>query len=335
VCELDSTNENLVVNDDESQSANKKIKDGVFKLLFEVPENAAELYSALKDEKCSPEDVQIFTLTTAISGKLKNDLAIVVKDRALVLGEHMSSPYANMPIRFLMYLGQLYQKWIKVRGEGKFIYSSTLYKIPTPEFVVFYNGTIKKPEKEILKLSDAFMSKGDKKLGSINLKVPVYNINKGMNKELFKKSPNLKQYAEFIAKVREFSDLYEDYTRAVREAANYCIANDILADFLKKQGGSIVSILTAEFDIDVARSVWQEEAREEGREVGREEGREVGREEGREEGIEVGREEGKEEEKTETAISMLKDGMDVEIVVKYSRLSREKVLALKATLEIA
>ena len=167
-------------------SANREIKDGMFKLLFEIPENAAELYSDLKGEECSPEDVLIFTLTTTVSGKQKNDLAIVVRGRALVLGEHMSSPYANMPIRFLMYLGQLYEKWIKWKDEEKFIYGSTLYKIPTPELVVFYNG----------------------------------------------------------------------------------IANDILADFLRKQGGRIVSILSAEFDIDVARRVWSDEGREEGREEG-------------------------------------------------------------------
>jgi hypothetical protein len=278
-------------------SANREIKDGVFKLLFENPENAAALYSALKDEECLPEDVLIFTLTTTISGKLKNDLAIVVRGRALVLGEHMSSPYENMPIRFLMYLGQLYEKWIKWKGEEKFIYGSTLYKIPTPEFVVFYNGTTTRPEKETLKLSDAYEAIGDTDLGFIELKVPVYNINKGMNEELFKKSPNLKQYAEFIAKVREFSKLYDDYAQAVREATNYCIANDILADFLRKQGGRIVSILSAEFDIDVAKRVWSDE--------------------------------GREEERIEIARNMITDGEPVEKIIRYTGLTREEVEGLQ------
>ena len=72
----------------------------------------------------------------------------------------------------------------------------------------------------------------------------------------------LRQYAEFIAKVRELCKNYSDYARAVKEAANYCIANDILADFLKEQGGKVVSILTAEFDLDVAKKVWKEETLE-------------------------------------------------------------------------
>jgi len=130
--------------------------------------------------------------------------------------------------------------------------------------VVFYNGVAAKPEKEILRLSLAFETEGDKNLGTLELEVPVYNINKGMNEELFKRSPKLRQYAEYIAKIREFSEQYDDYNRAVREATNYCISNDILADFLREQGGRIVSILTTEFDLDVAKKVWREEALEEG-----------------------------------------------------------------------
>ena len=244
-------------------SANREIKDGVFRLLFDNPENAAELYSALKGADCSPDEIQIITLTTIVSGQLKNDLAFVVRGRAMVLGEHMSSPYANMPVRFLMYLGQLYEKWIKMKGEEKYLYGSNLYKIPTPEFVVFYNGTTARPEKETLSLSDAFEAEADKELGSLELKVPVYNINKGMNEELFKKSPKLKQYAEFIAKVRELNKQYNDYAQAVKEATNYCIENDILSDFLREQGGKIVSILTAEFDVEVAKRVYADERAEE------------------------------------------------------------------------
>jgi len=249
----------------DASSANREIKDGVFKLLFEIPENAAELYSALKDEACSPDEIQIITITTTISGKLKNDLAFVVRKRAMVVGEHMSSPYINMPVRILMYTGQLYEKWIKMKDEEKFLYGSKLYKVPTPEFVVFYNGSTARPETETLYLSDAFEVGTDKELGSLELEVPVYNINKGMNEELFKKSPKLKQYAEFIAKVREFNKQYDDYAQAVREATNYCIANDILSDFLREQGGKIVSVLTTEFDLDAAKRVWGEEAREDER----------------------------------------------------------------------
>jgi len=243
-------------------SANRQIKDGVFRLPFDSKENAAELYYALTEIKCEPDEVQIITITTTISGKLKNDLAFVVKGKALIVGEHMSSPYENMPVRLLMYTGLLYEKWIKLRDEEKFLYSSKLYKIPTPEFVVFYNGTATKPEKEILRLSSAFDDAEENDFKFLELQVPVYNINKGMNEGLFRKSTKLKQYAEFIAKLREYMKLYEDYAQAVKETLKHCIANGILADFLREQGGNIVSILGTEYDEEVAKRVYADERAE-------------------------------------------------------------------------
>ena len=243
---------------------NRQIKDGVFRLLFESPQNAAELYYALTGDRCSPDEIEIITITTVVSGRMKNDLAFLVRGRILVIGEHMASPCMNIPIRLLMYTGALYEKIIKIKGEGEFLYRSKLYKIPTPEFVVFYNGVDKRPEKEILYLSSSFETTADKHLGTMELEVPVYNINKGMNTELFKKSPKLKQYAEFVSKLREYMALYNDDKRAVRETVNYCIAHDVLHEFFREQGGRIVSILSAEFDIDVAKRVWKEEGIEEG-----------------------------------------------------------------------
>ena len=239
-------------------SANREIKDGMFRLLFDTQENAAELYYALTGIKCRPNEVQIITIMTVISGKLKNDLAFIVRGKMMVVGEHMSS-HAEPTHPLLMYVGALYEKWIKMKGEEKLLYGSKQYKIPTPEFVVFYNGTAARPEKEVLYLSSAFELPGDKELGSLELEVPVYNINKGMNKELFDRSPKLKQNAEFIAKVRELNKLYNDYVRVVQEATNYCIANGILADFLKEQGGKVVSILTAEYNLETHMRVYGEE----------------------------------------------------------------------------
>ena len=84
---------------------NRQIKDGVFRLLYDNPENAAELYRSLTGEECGPHEVSIITITNVISGKLKNDLAFVAKGKAMVISEHMASPYENLPIRMLMYTG--------------------------------------------------------------------------------------------------------------------------------------------------------------------------------------------------------------------------------------
>jgi len=108
-------------------------------------------------------------------------------------------------------------------------------------------------------LSTAFEESPDKSLGSLELEVPVYNINKGMNKELFKKSSKLKQYSDFVAKLRELSKLHKEFAQAVKETVSHCIANDILADFLKEHGGKIVSILTMEYNEELAKRVYAEE----------------------------------------------------------------------------
>ena len=257
-----NTNFNNTAHD--TPSTNRQIKDGVFKLLFEKPENAAELYYALTGIECSPDEIQIITITTIISGSLKNDLAFVVRGKALVVGEHQSTPNKNMPIRMLMYLGQLYEKWFSVKDERKLLYSTNIHKIPRPEFAVFYNGTHKRPDKEILSLSSAFEDKeaghsNNVDLGSLELKIPVYNINKGMNKELLSKGEKLRQYSEFVAKLREYQETYDNFERAVKETVAHCIENDILSEFLKEMGGQIMSILTMEYDVEMAKKVYGEE----------------------------------------------------------------------------
>jgi predicted transposase/invertase (TIGR01784 family) len=240
-------------------TANREIKDGIFKLLFEKPANAAELYYALTGIECQPDEIQIITLSTIVSGRLKNDLAFVVKGRAMVIGEHQSTPNENMPLRMLMYLGQLCDKWIKMKGEERFLYRTNLYKIPTPEFAVFYNGTEDRPEREILNLSKAFEYPQNKEFGYLELKVPVYNINKGMSQELTSKSNHLREYTEFIAKLREYQKIYEDFETAVKETVNYCIANGILAEFLRENGGRIMSVLATEYNQEAHVRVLLEE----------------------------------------------------------------------------
>ena len=269
----------------------------MFRLLFDNPERAAELYYALTGVKCNPDEIQIITITTTISGRLKNDLAFVVANRAIICGEHQSTTSENMPVRFLMYIGLLYEKWIKMQGEEEFLYSTKLLPLPTPEFVVFYNGITKRPDKETLYLSSAFKtgSRDDKALGSLELEVPVYNINKGINENLFEKSETLRQYSEFIAKFHDNKKTF-DLDRAVKETIEYCVKNDILVEFLREHGGKIVSILSAEYNEEAARRVHERELRE------------------------------------DIAIIMLKKKIDIDIIAECTGIPREKLLEMQREL---
>jgi hypothetical protein len=62
--------------------------------------------------------------------------------------------------------------------------------------------------------------------------------------ELFNKSPNLRQYVEFIEKLREFIKQYGDYSQAARETVSHCMSNGILTEFLKEQEGKIDELLS-------------------------------------------------------------------------------------------
>ena len=50
------------------------------------------------------------------------------------------------------------KKELRSWSNGRRIYGRQLVKIPTPRFFVFYNGRDMQPERQVLKLSDAFMN---------------------------------------------------------------------------------------------------------------------------------------------------------------------------------
>ena len=97
------------------------------------------------------------------------------------LYEHQSTYNLNMPLRDLFYVAELLQVYVKDQS----LYSSKLIKLPTPHFVVFYNGIGDKPEKRILRLSEAFEVPTDDP--ELELKVTILNINPKMNEELKEK----------------------------------------------------------------------------------------------------------------------------------------------------
>ena len=99
--------------------------------------------------------------------------------------------------------------------------------------------------------------------GNLELTVRVVNINKGYNSPIMQNSVNLKDYASFIGMVRENQKIGLILPDAVKKAIDDCIRQGILVNFLSKYAKEVLSMLTAEFNIDIAKEVWQEEAREE------------------------------------------------------------------------
>ena len=260
-------------------SANREYKSSVFSMLFGEPAIFIELYNALSGKTYPLNTImEPATLTDVLFMEQQNDVAFVIGEVIVVLIEHQASINQNMPLRLLLYIARVYEQII----DSKAIYKETLLKIPTPEFIVLYNGMKDFPKEMTLRLSDAFKQPPTPGLNSIlDLSVRVVNINKGYNQEIIKNSNHLKDYTEFIAMVRENQRIGKDLRGAITKAVSDCLNQGILVSFLNRHASEVINLLIVEFNIDIAKQVWQEEAREEGIEKGREEGIEKGRAEGR------------------------------------------------------
>ena len=161
----------------------REYKSNVFSMLMEDKGRALALYNAINhSDYDDPELVEIKTLRGGITLSVRNDAAFVVDGR-LSIYEHQSTVNPNMPLRSLIYFTSVIQNMFAQEELSKRnIYSRQLIQIPTPEFVVIYNGRSKQQPIQEMKLSEAFQKKTDDP--KLELKCTVYNVNAGMNESL-------------------------------------------------------------------------------------------------------------------------------------------------------
>ena len=309
---------------------NIKYKDSVFTLLFGEKDKLIELYNAISGTNyTSNVNLEITTLQDALFLDRKNDISFVIDDKFVVLIEHQSTINENMPLRCLLYIARVYEKII--RNDN--IYREKLIKIPTPEFIVCYNGRDKYDDEKILRLSDAFK---DKNKFNLELTVKIVNVKKDHNPVIVKKSRTLEEYSLFIDKVEEYRAADSDLNKALDNAIKYCIGNNILKEFLTLHGSEVINMLYVDFDMEVAKRIWREEAREDGLEEGIKEGKKEGMKEGIKEGIKEGKKEGmkegKELGKKEIALNLLRENLPIDLIIKATGLTRKKVTQLKENL---
>ena len=221
--------------------ANTKYKDTIFRMLFSDRKNLLSLYNAISGKEYEdPEKLEIVTLKNAIYMGIYNDLAFII-DTNLFLYEHQSTYNPNIPLRDLFYIADEYQKLIV----HKSLYSSALQKIPAPNFLVFYNGTQKKEEQWENRLSDAFENLNGEP--SLELKVTTLNVNDGHNRELMEQCQILKQYAQYVARVRSYTATMQ-LEEAVDRAVNECIQENILKEFLVKNKAEVITVSIFEYN---------------------------------------------------------------------------------------
>lgn len=222
---------------------NRNYKDTIFRMLFKDKKNLLSLYNAMNGKQYQDEGaLQIVTLENAIYMEMKNDLAFII-DMNLHLYEHQSTKNPNMPLRNLFYISKEYQKLV----EQTSLYSTSLQKIPTPRFVVFYNGVEDMEDKSELLLSSAYESQVENP--DLELKVTVFNINNGHNNELLQNCSILKEYAQYVEKAREYTAKPEmALETAIEYAVNECIEKGILREFLLKNKSEAIEMSIFEYN---------------------------------------------------------------------------------------
>jgi hypothetical protein len=133
----------------------------------------------------------------------------------------------------------------------------------------------------------------DECIGTLDLPVKVFNINKGHNEELANRSENLKGYEIFVYLVRGYVKAGMDRDSALKRAVDDCIRQNVLRKFLEENSAEVRNMIFGEWDMDVAKEVWLEE------------------------GIK------------RTAKNMLEDGLDLSLIARYTKLPEKEILALR------
>ena len=270
-------------------TANRMYKSRIFSMLFSDRNELLKLYNAINGTSYDdPDLLQVNTLENAVYMSMQNDVSFII-DMRLNLYEHQSTYSPNLPVRYLLYVADVYSDYTKDMN----LYGTKAVKLPTPRFVIFYNGQAEQPDRKELKLSELFsIPDADP---SLELKAVMLNINKGHNRKLMETCRTLQDYAEYTFRVREYAaEMPLDL--AVEQAITECISEGILADFLRKNRAEAKKVSIYEYD--------EERHMRQTREEGMEEGYANGFSQGIEQGI------------TQTVINLLKSGLLTDIQIR-------------------
>ena len=249
---------------------NREHKDRLFRLIFADEKNKANtlaLYNALsKSSYTNEDDLEITTIEDAIYLKMKNDLSFVIAD-TMNLYEQQSTHNPNMPLRGFIYYGSLYAKYMQQHRLTPHV--STLVKIPTPNYIVFYTGISKRPATEKLRLSDAFQIADNR--GEFEWTATVINLKHEDNKDLLQSCKPLSDYTTLVSKIQSYQKSIP-INEAVNKAVEECIEEGILAEFLKAHRAEVLEVYLAEVDEDILRERLMEEGEQRGVQQGIQQG---------------------------------------------------------------
>ena len=210
-----------------------------------------QLYQALhpEDAETAEDDLTIVTLSRTVARNIYNDLGFLAGNRLLVLVEAQSTWSENILVRFLMYIGETYRRYIKANGLR--LYSEQNVEIPKPELYVVFTGE-REERPEMISLKDCFFNGED---GCVDVVARV--VYDGRDGDI------LNQYITFSRVFDEQRKLYPgDRAKAIRETIRICKDRNVLKEYLEREEAAAVMFTFAD----------QEEAMKEALDAERREG---------------------------------------------------------------
>lgn len=289
------------------KGANRTYKDRVFKFIFGNPANkewTLSLYNAVNGScHSNPDDIRFNTMEDAVYMGMKNDVSFIILNE-VNLWEHQSTFNPNMPWRFLNYASKLYEKRIVTSDYSR--YSSRLQPLPRPRCICFYNGMAEQPERQVLKLSEAFGGEAD-----IEVKVTMLNINYGQNRALTDACQPLREYAWLVETVRQQQREKQNFEAAVDAAINEMPEGFAIRKFLIANRAEVRDMFLTEYDEERERELLRREVRQETQQETEKEIRES------------------------VATDMLKNGEPLCKILQYTKLTENAIRKLAKSIGVA
>ena len=251
---------------------NIQYKDRLFNFIFGSEENKAwtlSLYNAVNGSSYTdPTAIEINTIKEVMYLGMHNDVSFLISDN-MNLYEQQSTYNPNMPLRFLQYAGNLYEKYIVQHELNK--YSSTLLELPVPKLVVFYNGDRNQPEETILKLSDSFPFGAE---SDIEVWVRMLNVNYGKSPKLLRACKPLEEYSWLVAEIQKNNVSKDEagFSSAIDYAISIMPDDYVIKLFLKAHQAEVKGMLLTEYNEVEAMKLFERDGWKRGHAEGHAEG---------------------------------------------------------------